>query len=409
MAFDHAKREALKRKALQVLKQNQRYSGAFRYTLPSAEHYPYQWLWDSCFHAIIYAQFDPEMARAEISALLSKQFADGMVPHIIYWTPGILHLFQWGVEGTSSLTQTPMLAYAVWEIHRRAPDIPFLESVYPALLSYYKFLIEKRDIRGNHLIGIINPDESGEDDSPRFDVPLGARSDISYEDHLKLRTKLVDDNRTCNFDAEKCMRNYFWVKDVLFNTVMVENLRSLGHIASLLKHEDGEHFANLNANLIAEAMREHMFEDGVYWSLAGEEYEKLHVATWMHFAPLFAGLYSKEEAEHVVRTHLKNTATFAAPFGIRTVSKQEASYRPQGYGHDFSWRGPVWMAPHWFIYRGLMRYGYVAEAEHIRDVSMELLLRSGFREYFDPETGEAGGAHEFTWGALVLDMFEPGR
>lgn len=406
MAFDHARHEAIKKQALHILKENQRYSGTFRYTLPSAEHYPYQWLWDSCFHAIIYAHLDPGMARAELLALVSKQFADGMVPHIIYWTPGILHLFRWGVEGTSSLTQPPMLAYAVWEVHRRAPDIAFLEFIYPALLSYYRFLVDKRDTRNHHLIGIINPDESGEDDSPRFDSVLGAHTDISYEDHLKLRTKLVDDNRKCNFDAEQCMRNFFWVKDVLFNTVMVENLRALGHIASMLNHSDGEHFANLNATLIAEAMRDHMFEDGVYWSVAGWDYTKLRVATWVHFAPLFAGLYSKDEAERVVRTHLTNTETFAAPFGIRTVSKKEASYRPEGYPRGFSWRGPVWMAPHWFMYHGLLRYGYTAEAEHIRDMSMELLLRSGFREHFNPETGEGGGAHSFTWGALVLDMFE---
>jgi len=406
MAFDHAKREAIQRQALQILKENQRWSGAYRYTLPSAEHYPYQWLWDSCFHAIVYARFDPEMARAELTSLVSKQFADGMIPHIIYWTPGILHLFKWGVEGTSSLTQPPMIAYAAWELHRRAPDISFLESIYPALLSYYRFLVDKRDSRNHHLIGIINPDESGEDDSPRFDFPLGAKPDISYEDHLELRKKLVDENRTCDFDAEKCMRKYFWVKDVLFNTVMVENLRALGHIASLLKHGDGEHFANLNATLIAEAMREHMFEDGVYWSVAGWNYKKLRVATWMHFVPLFAGLYTSEEAEKVVRTHLTNTDTFSARYGIRTVSKREPSYLPGGFKNGFTWRGPVWMAPHWFMYHGLMRYGYSAEAEHIRDVSVELLLRSGFREHFNPETAEPGGAKNFTWGALVLDMFE---
>ncbi len=406
MALDHAKRQSLRRQAIEVLRENQRTSGEYRYTLPSAEHYPYQWLWDSCFHAIVYAQLDPEMARAELLSLVSKQFENGMIPHIIYWTPGILHLFKWGVEGTSSLTQPPMLAYAVWEVHRRSPDATFLEQIYPALLSYYRYLIRDRDGRGHHLIGIINPDESGEDDSPRFDAALGAKPDISYEDHLALRKQLVEDNLECKFDAEKCMRNYFWVKDVLFNAAMVENLRSLAHIASYLKHPDGEHLANENAELIAHAMRERMFEDGVYWPLYGWEYTKTKVATWAHFAPLFAGLYSKEEAAVIVNEHLKNPATFEAPFGIRTVSKQEPSYRSRAEQGEFTWRGPVWMAPHWFIHRGLMRYGYRAEAEALADKSAELLLRSGFREHFDPETGEADGARNFTWGALVLDMLE---
>ena len=392
------------REVQKLFKENRRTTGEHQYTLPSKEHYPYQWLWDSCFHAIILAKSDPESARAELRSLLSKQFNDGMVPHIIYWTPGILHLFRWGVEGTSSLTQPPMIAYAAWEIHRRNPDKVFLESVYPALLAYYRFLIEKRDPRDHHLIGIINPDESGEDNSPRFDAPLSAAHDISYKDHLALRTKLVEENTACNFDAELCMRNYFWVKDVLFNTVTVENLRSLGHIASFLKHADGEHFANMHADLIAGAMREFLFADGVYWSASGADYTPLRVATWAHFAPLFAGLYTPEEAEYVVRTHLLNPDTFSAPFGIRTVSKQEKTYRAEGYGDGFSWRGPVWMAPHWFIHRGLLRYGYTKEAAGIRDKSLALLERSGFRECFNPETGEGQGAHGFTWGALVLDM-----
>ena len=392
------------KEAKKLLEKNRRETGGYQYTIPSEEHYPYQWLWDSCFHSIILAQFDPEAARADLRSLLSKQFADGMLPHIIYWTPGILHLFHWGVEGTSSLTQPPMLAYAAWEIHRRSPDSAFLESIYPSLLSYYRFLIEKRDPRKHHLIGIINPDESGEDNSPRFDIPLGIRGDISFADHLSLRSELINKNTECNFDAEYCMRNYFWVKDVPFNAILVENLRALGHIASFLKEESGEHFARLHAEHIASAMREILFRDGVYWSATGADYEPLKVATWGHFAPLFAGLYSADEAETLVRTQLLNPDTFNAPFGIRTVSKKEASYRAGGYIDGFSWRGPVWMAPHWFIHRGLLRYGYIAEAALIRQKSLALLEKSGFRECFNPETGEGQGAQGFTWGALVLDM-----
>ena len=64
------------------------------------------------------------------------------------------------------------------------------------------------------------------------------------------------------------------------------------------------------------------------------------------------------------------------------------------------------MAPHWFIYKGLMSYGFAEEANEIREMSRKLLEHSGFREYFNPETGEGYGAKEFTWGALVLDMVD---
>ena len=112
-------------------------------------------------------------------------------------------------------------------------------------------------------------------------------------------------------------------------------------------------------------------------------------------------MYSKEEAANLVKNHFYNEQTFRAPFGIRTTSKLEKSYRPDGF-----WRGPVWFAPHWFIYKGLMNYGYKKEAEWIHDRSLHLVERSGFREYFNPETGKGYGAKNFTWGTLTLDMVE---
>jgi glycogen debranching enzyme len=390
--------------AKKLLLENRRETDGQQYTIPSADHYPYQWLWDSCFHAIILAKYEPEAAKAEIKALLSKQFESGLLPHIIYWTPGILHLFRWGVEGTSSLTQPPMIAYAVLEIHRRDADTSFLRAVFPSLVSYYRYLLTERDPHEHHLASIINPDESGEDNSPRFDVPLGVGSDVSLKDHLAKRTELVDRNRECNFDAKTCMREFFWVKDVLFNVVLIENLRALSKIAAYLKHAEYERTFVRDAVAVANAMREHMFAEGVYWSTMGSDFRMLKVATWTHFVPLFAGLYTPLEAEAVVREHLSNAETFSAPFGIRTTSKQEAAYR--SHVDDFSWRGPVWMAVHWFIYRGLMRYKFEREAADIRTKSLALLERSGFRECFNPETGEGYGAHNFTWGALALDMME---
>jgi len=393
---------------MKILEENRRESSGNMYTLPSADHYPYQWLWDSCFHAIILARYDAKLARGEIRSLLSKQFDNGMLPHIIYWTPGILHLFRWGVEGTSSLTQPPMVAYAVREIHRRDPDIPFLEDVFPSLIAYYRYLLTVRDPMGYHLAGIINPDESGEDNSPRFDEPLGISHDVTLQEHLGKRHALVDAHRELQFDITRHMNDYFWVKDVLFNAVLVENLRALADIALLINRDDDSAWAGREAEAVAAAMRERMFEDGAYWSTMGKSFMKLKVDTWARFVPLFAGLYSATEARAAVEGYLKDPDAFAAPWGIRTVSKKEVSYRPAAEENDFSWRGPVWMAPHWFIYRGLVRYGFTEEARGIREKSVALLEHSGFRECFNPETGEAYGARSFTWGALVLDMQEDG-
>jgi len=392
----------IEREAHEILKQNRQMTSNHQYTLPSLKNYPYQWLWDSCFHAIVLSILEPEAAKEEMRSLVSKQFDDGMIPHMIYWQSGDLHRYEWGKDGTSALTQPPMVAYAVEQIYKRSQDKEFLAEFYPALWKFYKYLVEKRDPRSHHLAGIINPDESGEDNSPRFDAVLGVDENVSLNDHLKKRLVLIEENIKCNFDAENCMKNHFWVKDVPFNSILIANLESLARLARELEMKDDEEFCTAHIGLMRGAMRKFMYEDGVFWSTYGNDYKKVKVATWAHFAPLFAGLYSPSEASLVVEKHLLDKETFLAPFGIRTVSKKEPSYRETA--ESFSWRGPVWFAPHWFIYKGLLRYGFEKEARMILDMSASLLERGGFREYYNPETGEGLGAEGFTWGTLVVDM-----
>lgn len=384
--------------------QNRREKDGYQFTVPSPGTYPYQWLWDSCFHTIVLTRLgDYEAARKEMLSLVSRQLPDGMLPHVIFWKQGVVRPYEWGwgrkEKDISAITQPPMLAYAIWELHLKDPNIEFLKKIYPNLLSFYKFLIEKRDPRDHHLVGIINPDESGEDNSPRFDKPMHLPHDVSFAKHYLDRLKLVAANRKCDFDAELCMSKTFWVKDVPFNAILIKNLQKLADIASAVGDSEGEHYATLHEGLIRQAIRTFLFKDGIFWSTTGKDYEPLRVATWAHFAPLFADLYSKEEAEMLITNHFRNERTFKATYGIRTVAKTEPSYTSRNF-----WRGPIWFAPHWFIYKGLKAYGYHDDAEFLKRANLTLLERHGFREYFHPDTGEAYGAKNFTWGALTLDM-----
>lgn len=59
-----------------VLEENQRISKeGFFYTMPSNTHYPFQWLWDSCFTSIIYLKLNKDdLAKEEIKSLLEGQW-----------------------------------------------------------------------------------------------------------------------------------------------------------------------------------------------------------------------------------------------------------------------------------------------------------------------------------------------
>src|SRR3989344_1667094 len=326
----------IKKACFELFLKNKRKLGKYQYTVPSPDTYPYQWLWDSCFHAIILSHFNIRDAKAEILTLLSKQFDNGLIPHMIYWdrkTPTDFPVIEWGKKDTSTITQPPMIAYAVWQIFQKDKDIRFIKNI------------------------------------------------------------------SCNFDAPFCMRNFFWVKDVPFNAIMVENLKLLAKLAAELSLENDAKFFKDAAAKIAEAMKKYMLDKGVFWPTYGENYQKIEVKTWAIFAPLFAGILTQNQANDLIKKHLLNPKEFWTKYPAPTVSMDEPSFDPEGF-----WRGPVWIATNWFIYQGLKNYGFYDIAKQIKESSIALIEKSGFREYFNPNTGEGFGAKDFTWGGLVLDM-----
>ena len=393
-----------KTKVYEIMLANRRHKGEHQYTLPSPDSYPYQWLWDSCFHAIILTHYNTGDAKKELLSLVAKQFTNGMIPHMNYWQEPEKTNFpkiDWGKEDSSSITQPPMLAYAVWQIYQKDQDLEFLSNIYGHIKRFYDYLLKERDPRGHHLVSIINPDESGEDNSPRFDLPLNLPPKQTIEENYKKRLELISKNHKCNFDAPFCMKNFFWAKDVPFNSILVENLKILSSIADRLNFDEESEYYQNQASLIKGAMRNLMLEDGIFWSTYGKDYKKIKVKTWAILSPLFAKVATDSEAKSLIKNYFLNPDEFYLPFILPTTSKSDPAFDPNGF-----WRGPIWMSLNWIVFKGLKNYGFQMEAKYLLDCSIKLLEKSGFREQYDPFTGEGYGARNFTWGGLIVDMLE---
>lgn len=399
---------ALRSAVKKSLEANQHVVDEHQYTVPSVSSYPYQWLWDSCFHAIMYSYTDVNAGKAEMRSLLSRQWDNGMVPHIIYWqnNPNILQI-DWGVEKTSTITQPPLLAHAIWKLYQASGDNDFLAELYPKLSLYHQYLWDERRLPNRDLLGIINPDESGEDNSPRFDRAQALPVQHHVEENQTRRFALFDMHRDCQYNANTCTSAHFWVEDVPFNVFAILALEAMSNIARELG-EDASVWTH-QAHAIATAMREHLFFDGSFWSVEGHAHEPIFVDTWARFAPLMVGLYSKEEAADLIQQHYHNTDSFARPHLLPTVAANDPSYDPEEptWGEAWQhpdWRGAVWMLPNWCVYHGLKRYGFDIEARALRHSSLRLIKQSDFRENYHPETGIGMGAVGFTWSGLVIDM-----
>jgi len=393
-----------KTKVYELMLSNRRRKGKYQYTIPSPDSYPYQWLWDSCFHAIILTHYNTDDAKKELLSLVAKQFTNGMIPHMNYWQEPEKTNFpkiDWGKEDSSSITQPPLLAYAAWQIYQKDQDLEFLSNIYGHIKRFYDYLLKERDPRGHHLASIINPDESGEDNSPRFDLPLNLPPKQTIEENYKKRLELISKNHKCNFDAPFCMKNFFWAKDVPFNSILVENLKILSSIADKLNFDEESEYYYYQASLIKRAMRSLMLEDGIFWSTYGKDYKKIKVKTWAIFSPLFAKVATDSEAKSLIKNYFLNPNEFYLPFILPTTSKSDPAFDPKGF-----WRGPIWMSLNWIVFKGLKNYGFQMEAKYLLDCSIKLLEKSGFREQYDPFTGEGYGARNFTWGGLIVDMLE---
>ena len=114
----------------------------------------------------------------------------------------------------------------------------------------------------------------------------------------------------------------------------------------------------------------------------------------------------------MVKEHYRNTKTFNAPYGVRTLSKMEKMYAILKSGNPSCWLGPIWGVSNYMVYDGLRKYGYIEDAIDLAEKTIKLLGRDlqecgQMHEYYDPETGKGVNNPGFqNWNLLAVNMFE---
>jgi hypothetical protein len=134
------------------------------------------------------------------------------------------------------------------------------------------------------------------------------------------------------------------------------------------------------------------------------------LGVWSGFLALWAGVATPEQAQRIVREHYKNEKTFNAPYGVRTLSKLEKMYNVRASGNPSLWSGPIWGVSNYMVFRGLVDYGFEAEARELAEKTIRLFGRDferfgALHEYYLPESGEPVLNKGFqNWNYLVLNM-----
>jgi Mannosylglycerate hydrolase MGH1-like glycoside hydrolase domain len=383
----------------------------YDFVCPSTGTYPFQWLWDSCFHAIVLSHFDRERARSEIRSLLANAQPDGFVAHVTFWQreayEAMLATYSiaYRTPYLSDCIQPPVLAEAVYAASRGEGGSAFLDEVLPKTRRFFDWLDRMRDPDRDGLMATLQPDESGLDHTPKYDAYLGitgselAQFTAAWE---RVAGPYADVGR----DHERMFAlDRFVMEDVLVNAIYGENQRVL---AALLRERGDDAGAaemdrradRTTASLVAKCWDE---DRGLFFDLAGRREEPQRVNTVSSLMPLVLRDLPPSFAESLA-AHVESPREYAAPFPVPSVAMNESSYRKARAEERLVWRGPTWINTNWYVARGLRRHGREDLARTIEDRSAALVEQSGFREYYDPVSGEGFGAHGFSWTALALDM-----
>lgn len=412
--MDQAGIERLRREAAQILAENRRTGHAawngqdYAYVVPSAGSYPFQWFWDSCFHAIALTHVNRDWARQEIETLLKGATSSGFIPHQILWEKdrypeaAARQSEKFGERYTSSSIQPPVLGTALERVFHATNDRAFLDRCLPPTIAFYRWLADVRDPDGDGLIAIIQPDESGADASPKFD-PLMAYPK-NNDDLVRWIEKLYGRYQPLRFDDRAILAlDLFQVEEVLTNTCYILGLQALGRLCA---GAEAREFAE-RAQRVERALVERCYDAdaGAFFDRAGAAETPLRTLTITSLAPLALPSLDRAIVDRLV-AHLDDADEFALPYPVPSVSRTEPTFMP-GNARGFIWRGPSWINSNWLICEGLRVHGYDDLRQHIVDRSYEMLAKSGFREYFNPFTGEGHGSRNHSWGTLILDMLEP--
>jgi len=301
-------------------------------------------------------------------------------------------------------------------LHEASPDRSFLEEVVPALELWHAWLHAER-ATDSGLVAIVHPWE-GADNSPRFDRAL-ARLEVEGELDIE-RTDSHEIDASERPTDHDYMRYLYLVRqlqaqsyrptlqdwpfvfvDLTFNSILAAAEADLAWLWGELGGDGAR--ASTAAKHLHKAL-------GVRWDDAGAVYVEddgdptTADETIDAMFPLYAGVPKPDQARRLFEEALWAPARFGpspdAPWAVTSASKSSPAFDPRRY-----WRGPVWVNVNWFFIQGLERYGLQAEADELRRMTLELVSRSGFVEYYDPRTGEPLGVSEFAWSAaLTLDL-----
>ncbi len=351
-------------------------------SMPDSWEYPWYAAWDLAFHAVAFAELDPQFAKDQLVLLTREWYAH---PN------GQLPAYEWAFGDVNP----PVHAWAALRVYRRdaeltgTPDRPFLERVFHKLMLNFAWWVNRKDPDGRNVFqgGFLGLDNIGLFDRSK-PLPTGGTLDQAdgtawmamYALNLmRIALTLARDNAVYEDVATKFFEHFL---------LIAETMSNLGD-GGLWDEAEGFYFDVLRLpDGSTEKLRVRSLV-GLIPLFAVEVLESDMVAALPGFAgrlqwflnhrPELAALVSRwtepglgeRQLLSLLRGHrvkallrrMLDEAEFLSPYGVRSLSKAHAAepyvleragqrflieYAPgdsrtRAFGGNSNWRGPVWM------------------------------------------------------------------
>ena len=408
--------------AKEVLKNNRR-SG---YTLPTNNKlYPAQWNWDSAFIALGYSYFNMDYAIKELETLLTGQWDDGMIPHILFHDNDESYFpnhktWECGNKIPSSgITQPPIIATIVKKIVDQnrldQGQMKRMETIIKKLKKYLEWFYNYRDTNKIGLVSIIHPWESGLDNSPIWDGPLDK---VKIDKNLKYERRDLNVSKSENrplkkdYDAYITLLNQFKkdkynpkkivnesmfnIIDIGFNSILIRATKDLVEVATKFNLDFSDLF-NKTSMSEESLIKFYKEEEQSFFSYDFKNHNLIKVDAISNYFILFANLDNKEINNKIISKLKKYNSQ--KEYFLTSVNPKDKTFEETRY-----WRGPVWINSNWIIYQGLINKDKNF-SELLKNKTLELLENKKFHEYYNFKNGDCLGANNFSWSAaLYLDL-----
>jgi alpha,alpha-trehalase len=201
---------------------------------------------------------------------------------------------------------------------------------------------------------------------------------------------------------------------------------AMARLADKLGHPDEAAEYRQKASGLRAAMRKHLWfaQEEMFFNVRRDIGKPVRRISGSNFIALIDdGLLTRDEARAMIQRYLLNPDYMLAPYGIRSLSKQDPGYNNVSMITPYSnWQGPVWINTNYLYFLALTRYGFDDEAAKLAGILGRMVLADihtwgSMHECYDAETGEGlaptatqAKDHKFPgfvgWDLLVEDMLQ---